>query len=85
MYFVAKRLLSFFYEIIYIFAYNRFVFFIFVSDEKFHINMKTMHFIIQFCLCNLNSPRSKYFIKISLMVFDSQICTANIIPQVRPC
>ena len=50
-----------------------FWFFIFVRDEKFHRNIKTMLLIIQFCLCILNSPRSKYFIKFSLMVFDSQI------------
>ena len=59
--------------------------FIFVCDEKFHRNIKTLLLIIQFCLCILNSPRSKYFIKFSLMVFDSQICSANTIPQVRSC
>ena len=58
-------------------------FFIFVCNEKFDRNIKTLLFIIQFCLCILNSPRSKYFIKFSLMVFDSQICSANTIPQVR--
>ena len=62
-----------------------FWFFIFVCDEKFHRNIKTLLLIIQFCLCILNSPRSKYFIKFSLMVFDSQICSANTIPQVRSC
>ena len=31
------------------------------------------------------SARSKYFIKFSLMVFDSQICSANTFPQVRSC
>ena len=59
--------------------------FIFVCNEKFHRNIKTLLLIIQFCLCILNSPRSKYFIKFSLMVFDSQICSANTIPQVRSC
>ena len=59
--------------------------FIFVCNEKFHRNMKTLLLIIQFCLCILNFPRSKYFIKFSLMVFDSQICSANTIPQVRSC
>ena len=62
-----------------------FWFFIFVCNEKFHRNIKTLLLIIQFCLCILNSPRSKYFIKFSLMVFDSQICSANTIPQVRSC
>ena len=62
-----------------------FWFFLFVCDEKFHRNIKTLLLIIQFCLCILNSPRSKYFIKFSLMVFDSQICSANTIPQVRSC
>ena len=60
-----------------------FWFFIFVYDEKFHRNIKTLLLIIQFCLCILNSSRSKYFIKFSLMVFDSQICSANTIPQVK--
>ena len=58
-----------------------FWFFIFVCDEKFHRLIKTLLLIIQFCLCILNSPRSKYFFKFSLMVFDSQICSANTIPQ----
>ena len=49
------------------------------------MNIKTLLLIIQFCLCILNSPRSKYFIKFSLVVFDSQICSANTIPQVRSC
>ena len=62
-----------------------FWFFIFVCNEKFHRNIKTLLLIIQFCLCILNSPRSKYFIKFSLMAFDSQICSANTIPQVRWC
>ena len=59
--------------------------FIFVCNEKFHRNIKTLLLIIQFCLCILNSPSSKYFIKFSLMVFDSQICSANTISQVRSC
>ena len=79
---MAKRWLQFFCEIIYIFACHRFGVFIFVCDEKFHRNIKTLLCIIQFCLCILNSPRSKYFIKFSLMVFDSQICSANTIAQV---
>ena len=58
-----------------------FWFFIFVCDEKFHRNIKTMLLVIQFCLCILNSPRSKYFIKFSFMVFDSQICSANTISR----
>ena len=32
-----------------------------------------------------SNPRSKYFIKFSFMVFDSQICSANTIPKVRSC
>ena len=60
-----------------------FWFFICVCNEKFHRNIKTLLLIIQLCLCILNPPRSKYFIKFSLMVFDSQICSANTIPQVR--
>ena len=61
-----------------------FWFFIFVCNEKFHRNIKILLLIIQFCLCILNTPRSKYFIKFSLMV-DSEICSANTIPQVRSC
>ena len=64
---------------------SSFWFFIFLCGEKFHRNIKTMLLIIKFCLCILNSPRSKYFIKLSLMGFDSQICSANTIPQVRSC
>ena len=56
---------------------------IFVYDEKFHRNIKTLLLIIQFCLCTLNSPRSKYFINFSLMVFDSQICSANAVVDVK--
>ena len=62
-----------------------FWFLIFVCNEKFYRNIKILLLIIQFCLCILNSPRSKYFIKFSLMVFDGQICSANTVPQVSSC
>ena len=61
------------------------LFFIFACDEKFHLNIKTMHLTVRFCLCIMNSPRSKYIIKFSVMVFDSQICSPNTIPQARSC
>ena len=59
----------FFFFFFFVFVLFCFFIFLFVSDEKFHMNMKPMHFIIQFCLCNLNSPRSKYFIKFSLKIW----------------
>ena len=63
--FCGKTVVVVFCEIIYIFACHRFAFFILVCDEKFHGDIKTLLLIIQFCLRILNSPRSKYFIKIS--------------------
>ena len=51
-----------------------------ISQE--YKNIASYHPVLS---CILNSPRSKYFIKFSLMVFDSQICSVNTMPQVRSC